>query len=344
MSRKDDEGFDDRMARERVGQTIGGSWVVDRLLGIGGMAAVYAATHTSGRRAALKVLHRSLVDDPEMRARLLQEHEISQRIAHPARVQIWGVGATDDGAPMLMMDLLEGATLEQATQRSGRAPVSLVLAIADLLLDFLSAAHAADVLHRDLKPANVFITLDGDVRVLDFGVARTSTSRSTGRRLAIGTPSYMAPEQARASESDLDGRADLFSIGAMMYSMLSGCPLRSAQNDGELLRMAARDPARPAALAAPDLPPDVAQIIDRALAWSPRDRWADAAQMQAAVRRARLRTQELSPSRALLAALAFSATEEPEEEVERPTYTHAPPSVRTVAATTRPEPWSRVIV
>lgn len=268
---------------QRVGTTVGGCWRLDTLLGVGGTSAVYAATHTSGRRAAFKVLHRELALDYDMRERFLREDAFARRLDHPACVHVEGASRTDDGALMLMMELLEGETLEAHWRRQGPMPLFEAFSIAERLLDFLHVCHGAGIVHRDLKPSNVFLTSDGEVKVLDFGIARDATRLRTAANLALGTPSYMAPEQALAQHERVDGRADLFAVGAILYTIVTGRSVRRGRTSGERLGEAAREMASPLAIIAPGLPREATSVIDRAMQWEPSSRYADAATMRAAV-------------------------------------------------------------
>jgi len=261
-------------ALARVGSRID-QWRIDELLGVGGMAAVFAATHASGRRAAFKILHRCFAVDEELVARFVDERSIAEKIAHPAAVRIEAVAQTDEGVPLLFMELLEGETLERALRRGMRLDGDHALAIADELLDFLVACHARGIVHRDLKPANVFLQRAGGVKVLDFGTAREQTRRRTNRRMAIGTPGYMPPEQARGEP--LDGRADVFAVGGVLHALFSGA-LRTATT---------REPPPSLALLAPDLPPAIVDFVMKALAWDANDRWSSAAEMREVLRRLR---------------------------------------------------------
>jgi len=157
----------------RVGATVKGKWTIDALLGVGGMAAVYAATHRNGQRAALKILHIDFARDKTVCDRFLREAYVSNKIGHPACVTVLDDDTTEEGEPFLVMELLDGETLRELWMHTGRRmPVPQVLKIADPILDCLTACHALGVIHRDLKPANIFITKSGEVKVLDFGVAQ----------------------------------------------------------------------------------------------------------------------------------------------------------------------------
>jgi serine/threonine-protein kinase len=269
---------------QRVGTTVGGCWRLDALLGVGGTAAVYSATHTSGRRAAFKVLHRELALDYDVRERFLREQAFAGRLEHPACVRVEGASRTDDGALMLMMELLEGETLEARRLREGPMSLLEAFSIAERLLDFLHACHGLGIVHRDLKPSNVFLTTNGEVKVLDFGIARDTSRLRTAANMALGTPAYMAPEQARARSERIDGRADLFAVGGILYTVITGQSMRRGRSDEARLGQAAREMAAPLAIVAPGLPTAATDVVDRAMQWEPASRFQDAAAMRVAVR------------------------------------------------------------
>src|SRR3984957_19379877 len=222
-------------ARARVGQTLNGKWQVDRLIDIGGMGAVYEATHRNGRRAALKVLHARFALEPEVRRRFLREGYVANKIGHPGAVAILDDDTAQDGSPYLVMELLEGESLAGWLQRvGGRLPVTEVLAVAGQVLEVLEAAHANGIVHRDLKPANVFVTKAGHAKLLDFGLARIRDGAlsliPTAQGVVMGTAGYMAPEQARGTPDQVDPRTDLFAVGAVVFRAVSGKRIHERQN------------------------------------------------------------------------------------------------------------------
>jgi serine/threonine protein kinase len=253
------------------------------------MAAVYAATHRNRRRAALKILHPELARDGHVHERFLREGYLGNRVEHPGRVETLDNDVTEDGAPFLVMELLEGENLAELWRRMGKKlPAAAALRLVEQLLDFLSACHAQGIVHRDLKPANVFVTRDQRVKVLDFGVAQLrdeGTADLTRAGTALGTPAFMAPEQARGLGDKLDGRADIFSVGAMLYALLSGQRLHQGRTSDEALVLAATQPAQSLARIEPDLPVEVIALVDKALAWDRRNRFQSAAEMRAEVLR-----------------------------------------------------------
>jgi eukaryotic-like serine/threonine-protein kinase len=278
-----------RLAQARIGQLLLGKWRLDRLIGVGGMAAVFEATHRNGNRVAITILHPDLTRSDQNRERFLAEGYAANRVSHPGAVTVRDEGTTDDGAVFLVMDLLRGKTLTERRKR-GREPFSVgeVLEIASQLLDVLVAAHARGIVHGDVKPENVFLTHDGRVRLLDFGVARVeaaSRTDATDVGTTFGTPAFMSPEQALGRSADLDGRSDLWSLGASMYLLLSGQPVRESGSVTEQLLGAMMRPVRSLGDVAA-LPRSVVAVVDRALAFEREHRFPDALSMQLAVRAA----------------------------------------------------------
>jgi serine/threonine-protein kinase len=215
--------------------------------------------------------------DPKACQRFFSERDLSSRVRHPAAVPIQRTGRTPDGVPFLMMELLQGETLSQRWKRTGRFSIRRALMIGERLLDFIASCHAVGLVHRDLKPGNVFLCDDGSVRVIDFGIAVVRGKGKSGQFAVLGTPAFMSPEQAKGQSDDADHRADLFAIGAILWSLLSGQQLRAGR---EALELAARDHARSLSLVAPDMPRSVAALVDRALATDPAERWESAPAMR----------------------------------------------------------------
>ncbi len=270
----------------RVGTVIRGKWRVDSLVGSGGMASVYAATHRNGQTAALKILHTSLANETGIRDRFLREGYVANSVNHPGVVAVLDDDETDEGAPFLIMELLIGQTLSKRWKKlSKRMSIPETLRIATPVLDCLSACHAASVIHRDLKPPNIFLTEDGRVKILDFGVAqlRDATTEKTRTGTALGTPYYMSPEQAMGLVDQLDGRADIFSMGAILHALITGQRIHNARTENEALILAATTPVPSVARVDPNLPIEVIKLIDKALAWDRRNRFADAREMRETV-------------------------------------------------------------
>jgi serine/threonine-protein kinase len=285
------ENHDDLHARAaaRIGSWIRGKYHLDRLLGVGGMAVVYAATHRNGRTVAIKMLHPEMSLNKDTRTRFLREGHAANAVRHPGAVAVLDDDVADDGAAFLVMELLDGATVEEIWERHDcKLPLAAVLAVGVQLLEVLAAAHAHALVHRDIKPGNLFLTKAGEIKVLDFGIARlrdvTSTASSaTKTGLMLGTPAFMAPEQAMASSAEVGPQSDLWSVGATLFSLASGQTVHQAENVQQLVVVAATRPARSFSTAKPNAPRAVVSIIDRALAFQRADRWPDALAMRDAL-------------------------------------------------------------
>ena len=294
------------VAQSRVGTRIKGKWRVDKLLGVGGMGAVYAATHRNGSRVALKILHPQLSVMGDIRARFAREGYVANAVNHPGVVRVLDDDETEDGAAFLVMELLEGETADARARRlGGRLPIEDALNIADGLLDVLSAAHASGIVHRDIKPENVFLTKDNVVKVLDFGIARLRAVTlgdelddgdgpddqpphlRTRTGVTIGTPAFMPPEQALGRTDEVDAISDLWAVGATLFALLSGRIVHDAKTHMEVVIAAATAQAKSLAAVAPDLPKALVEVVDRALAFRKEERWPSARAMQQAVRQAR---------------------------------------------------------
>jgi serine/threonine protein kinase len=271
-------------ARARVGSVLRDKLTIDGVLGVGGMAVVYAATHRNRRRFAVKMLHPELSAVPDIRARFLREGYAANSVDHPCAVAVVDDDVTDDGAAFLVMELLEGASLEALWERLGPLPPPAVTAAAHALLDLLDCAHAKGIVHRDIKPANLFVTRAGALKVLDFGIARVrdaavSSASATSTGTMLGTPAFMAPEQALGNTADVDERTDVWAVGATMFTLLSGRYVHDAQTAPQMLIHAATRPAPALGSVAPHVPAAVRDVVDRALAFEKAARWPSAREM-----------------------------------------------------------------
>ncbi len=279
-------------AQSRLGSVLKDKWHLDALLGVGGMAAVYSATHRNKKRVAVKMLHAEFSREGDTRTRFLREGYAANVIEHPGAVSVLDDDVSEDGNAFLVMELLEGETLDQRWERhAGRLPFGEVLGFADQLLDVLALAHIKGIVHRDIKPENLFLTREGMLKVLDFGIARVfetaqDAKQATRAGQVIGTPAFMAPEQALARWGEIDGRTDLWAVGATMFTLVSGLHVHDAQTGTEQLVYSATRPARSLASVVTGIPPSVVAIIDRALSFEKTQRWPDARNMQGAVRAA----------------------------------------------------------
>jgi eukaryotic-like serine/threonine-protein kinase len=274
----------------KVGRTLQGKWTLESLIGVGGMAAVYLGKHRNGAVAAVKLLHPEYAAHAEIRARFLREAYIANKVNHPGAVRVLDDDVTETGEPYLVMELLRGMSVESFLRKQGgRLPLPTVLAIADHTLTVLEAAHAAGIVHRDLKPDNLFLTEERSIKILDFGIARLrddSGSKRTQTGMVMGTPAYMAPEQALGRWNDVDARTYLFAVGAIIFSMITGRDVHVAETAGEQLVMAATRPA-PSLARLVEAPIPVIQLVDRALSYESSKRFQNATEMRVAVQLAR---------------------------------------------------------
>jgi serine/threonine-protein kinase len=296
-----------RRAEQRLGTVLRGKYRLDRILGIGGMATVYEATHRNQAKFALKLLHPEISIRQDVRARFLREGYVANSVKHSGAVRVVDDDVAEDGAAFLVMEMLEGATVEELGDRcGGKMPVGPAVAILDQLLGVLSAAHGKSIVHRDIKPANLFVTREGHLKVLDFGIARardaaaTSGQGGTGTGMLLGTPAFMAPEQALAKSSDIDAQTDVWAAGATLFTLLAGTTVHEGENATQLLVFAATVVARSLASVAPETPPAIVRVVDRALAFHKADRWPSAAAMREGLSVAWRATAGERPSRALL--------------------------------------------
>jgi eukaryotic-like serine/threonine-protein kinase len=261
--------------------TIVGRYRIVRPLGEGGMGVVYEAEHTGlKKRVAIKTLHSTMASDPSIRARFLREGEAASKIRHPNVVDISDI--IDDGAfPYLVMELLEGESLEALIDRDGPLPLHR---IADLLLPIFSAvnaAHEEGVVHRDLKPANIFLCRqrDGSLvsKVLDFGISKladySDTKGLTGTDSILGTPEYMSPEQVRGSR-DVTSASDQYALGVILYECATGRLPFTSESMYELMVAVVNNPPDGPRSLRPDLPEHFDAMVLRALAKKPEERFS----------------------------------------------------------------------
>jgi eukaryotic-like serine/threonine-protein kinase len=317
-----------RSVQGRVGTAVNGKWVIDARIGAGGMATVYAATHRNGRRAALKMLHPNLSRDASTRARFLREGYVANAVGHPGVVAVIDDGISEDGVAFLVLELLEGETIEARRVRlGGTMPIEEVLDFADQALDALAAAHEKGIVHRDIKPENVFLTNEGTIKLLDFGLARMMDAQAEATRtgVTIGTPEFMPPEQAMGKRGEVDARSDVWALGSTLYKAITGEYVHDAQTVHEQLIASATRRSRPIRQLAPHVPSAIAKVIDRALELEKADRWQSAKEMQVAFRDAR-RSAMSAESRTVAVAL----TEEEPVSIEVETGTGVFPNEDTM--------------
>ena len=302
-----------------------------RKIGQGGTSDVFEAEHVHiGKRVALKLLRRQLAGDERAVERLRREARTASSIGHPNIVQIEDFGVTTDGVVYLAMEWLEGETLAQRIERGPiRADVAVELALQ--IAAGLGAAHAAGVIHRDMKPANVFLARQPDggdrAKLLDFGIAKLALSdtRLTRTGTFIGTPDYVAPEQALGEE--LDGRADLYSLGVVLYQLCTGTLPFTAASFMAVLHRHTTEAPEPPRRRAPQraLSPALEAVVLRCMAKRPEDRYASAEELSAALEAAR------RSGLSAVVPLARAATAD---------YAEGPRPTSEITAESQPLPWA----
>ncbi|WP_437509388.1 serine/threonine protein kinase [Sorangium sp. So ce1099] len=270
----------------RIGTVLRGKWRIDSLIGVGGMAAVYAATHRIGRRCAIKILHPEIAVSKELRARFEQEALAVNQLGHPAAVNVLDIDTSEDGSPFLVMELLEGESLGKHAHDAGGIEERELLRVVSTVLEVLDVAHGLGIVHRDIKPDNLFLTSSGGVKVLDFGIARMKQGGSNVRtRMGsmLGTIPYMSPEQIAGGQ--VDGRTDIFAVGATMFRVLARRHVHEGSMESELLIKMATQPAPALRTVAPSVSPEVCAIVDRALAFDLPRRYPTARAMREDIER-----------------------------------------------------------
>jgi serine/threonine protein kinase len=273
------------------GIVVAGRYRLTRLIGRGGMGAVWSAVDDSAARSvAIKTLVHLPAEGSDAAARLRREARAAARIDHPAVVEIFDAGVLDDGRPFIVMELIDGPSLLEAIGGRGLLALPVTLALLDRLLDVLEAAHLRDVVHRDLKPENIIISRaprgrDDALRVLDFGISHLEDgleSMLTRRGAMLGTPCYMSPEQARGEA--VDARADVYSIGAIAYELVSGLRPYAEHRGIDVLSAMMRGPPIPLATQRPSLPSQLVAWIEHAMERRTVDRFPSAAAARRALR------------------------------------------------------------
>ncbi len=267
-------------AAHLVGAVLENAYRIIRLIGEGGMGAVYEAVQLRlNKRVAVKVMARDLSANREALARFHREAEITSRLGHPHLVTVIDFGTAASGEPYLVMEYLDGTDLDYRIRQQGRLPLETALHITKQVASALSAAHDQGIVHRDLKPANVFLlqaTGESDfVKILDFGISKMKAARTqlTNVLAVMGTPNYMAPEQATGAVDDIDPRTDEWSLACIVWEMLSGRgPFAAADVSALLYQVIHLDP-QPLAKRAPNLPPGVEPVLRRALSKRMADRY-----------------------------------------------------------------------
>jgi eukaryotic-like serine/threonine-protein kinase len=266
---------------------LGGRYELGDLLGIGGMAVVRLATDLRLKRTvAVKMLRGELAESPAFQTRFRREARAAASLDHPAVVSVYDAGEdTVDGmvASYIVMEYVQGQTLRDVV-RSGPVEARRALEITADVLDALATSHRNGIVHRDIKPANVMVTPSGDVKVMDFGVARAVADMSaslTQTSAVIGTAHYLSPEQARGES--VDARSDVYSTGCLLYELLTGRPPFQGDSAIAVAYQHVREPAQPPSIHTPGLAPDIDSVVMGALAKHADERYQSAEQMRAGI-------------------------------------------------------------
>jgi eukaryotic-like serine/threonine-protein kinase len=270
-----------------TGQTLADKYHLTTLLGQGGMGAVYRGEHIIiGKKVAVKFLHAELAQNPEVVKRFYREAQAAAAIGHDSIIDVLDVGVSQSGEPYLVMEYLEGESLGDMLARTGPLDLSAALGILEPTLRALHAAHSKGIVHRDLKPDNIFIVRQSSgppkIKLIDFGISKFAESAG-GEKLTqtgsvMGTPAYMAPEQARGAAT-LDHRADLYSIGVILYEMLTRkLPFSGANFTEIIINILTADPVPPCQAFA-GFPKEAEALVLRALAKDPAERFESAEAM-----------------------------------------------------------------
>jgi eukaryotic-like serine/threonine-protein kinase len=260
---------------------LAGTYRITRFIGKGGMGEVYEAAHArlSGRYA-VKLLLKEVGAIEEAIRRFKQEAEITSRLRHPNIVQVIDFAQMDDGAAFMVMEFLEGHDLAEELRLKGALPIPRVLDLTNQIANGLAAAHAEGIVHRDLKPANIFLSpLRGSNRelakIVDFGISkiRAATTGLTQTQTIIGTPQYMAPEQARGLTKAIDARTDQFAFAAIVYEMLAGRPAFEGEGVASVLYQVVHEPAHSLISLGRPVSAEIDAVVARGMSKNPADRY-----------------------------------------------------------------------
>jgi len=273
-----------------VGTQVG-AYRVLQPIGQGGMGTVWLAEHTMlGRRAAIKLLHPMYSARPDIVGRFFNEARAATAIADPGIVQIFDFGHHIDGTAYIAMEMLDGEPLDQRLRRLVRLPIGDALRIMRQVASTLGVAHARGIVHRDLKPENVFLVRDPEVfggeraKILDFGIAKLAGDPGvkTNTSTVMGTPGYMSPEQCRGA-GRVDQRSDVYSLGCMLFSLITGAPPFEAEGSGEVIAMHLREPSPAPSSRLFGIPPEIDALVLRCLAKDPAQRYSSGTELAAAL-------------------------------------------------------------
>ena len=333
-----------------IGRLIATKFAIESVIGSGAMGVVYRARHVAlDKPVAVKVLHQELAKDETFGARLRSEAKAASRLDHPNSVRVIDFGEEPDGLLYIAMELLDGLDLFQTLERQWPIPDSRTIDLVCQTLSALAVAHDMGIVHRDLKPENIMLLtrVDDDggprdiVKVCDFGIAKTTDASEdpsrpgkralTTQGLIIGTPEYMSPEQCRGQP--LDARSDLYSVGVILYQILTGrLPFQAANAIDVVLKHVTEEPERPSAIR-PGLSPKLEEVCLRALCKRPDERYSSAREMRAELRAiagvAAADVSPVSPALRLVARNAetlLSAVSVPGAETAAPINGGTPPA------------------
>jgi eukaryotic-like serine/threonine-protein kinase len=275
-----------------IGTLFDGRYQVERKLGAGGMANVYLAEDQElGRRVAIKILNDRHAGDEQFVERFRREAKNAAALSHPNIVSIYDRGEAE-GTYYIAMEYLDGRSLKELIVQRGPAPITVSVEYARQILSALRFAHRHRIVHRDIKPHNVLVDAEGRVKVTDFGIARAGASQMTEAGSIVGTAQYLSPEQARGT--DVDQRSDVYSLGIVLYELLTGTLPFNGDTPVEIAMKHLSTVAEPPSARRPEIPRDLDLIVMRALAKDPDDRYQDAEEMDADLERF-LRGAAVSP-------------------------------------------------
>lgn len=266
-----------------IGRKLDGRYLIESLLGVGGMANVYKGRDVrTGNAIAVKVLKEEFLDNEELVRRFKNESKAISILDHPNIVKVYDVSVTDQ-LQYIVMEYIDGITLkEYLKQRGGALTWKEVIHFATQVLGALEHAHSKGIVHRDVKPQNIMLQADGSIKMMDFGIARFSRAQSqTVSDKAIGSVHYISPEQAKGDHTD--GRTDIYSVGVMMYEMLSGHLPFDGSGTVSIAIMQISEKPKPLAQVAPNVPEGLRQITEKAMEKDPDDRYQSAAEMLQAI-------------------------------------------------------------
>ncbi len=329
--------------QDLIGATIGGKYRIRSVLGSGGMGTVFEAVHMGiGRQSAIKVLHSNQLHRKDAVRRFHQEARAAARIGHPNICEVYDLGTLEDGRPYLVMEKLVGETLADVIAREGGQPIAEVVDILKQVLSGLYAAHENGIIHRDIKPENVFLSRRVGcpplAKLLDFGVSKMMSRHPqskgddgdlelTRTGIVLGTPYYLAPEQARG-ERNLDARVDLYACGVMLYEALTGRRPFVAGNYNALLIQILTGAPRPLREVRPEVSPDLERVVDKAMSRERHQRYASAVDFQTDLQQVDLRaapSSRVPPRPSPSAPPPRPSHSQPPPAPPRPSHSQPPP-------------------